>query len=157
MKKIVFSTITFVIGFLAGVIIVWNYLDKIIEQVQKLSDKHLKLFKIMDMWVNNYQDDKRIDQYLQDKGINKIAIYGIGITGMTLYRELKNSKVEVCYGIDQSDKIVDGIDVLSLEDLLPEVDAVVVTPVTAFSEISINLEKKMKCEILSLEEIMLDM
>lgn len=154
MKKLLFFIITIIISVLAGAIIVWNYLDKVIERVQQLSDKHLKLFKVMNLWVNNYQDNKHLEQYLQNKGINKIAVYGMGIAGVTLYRELRGSKVEVCYGIDQSVKSKDGIKVLSLNDQLPEVDAVIVTPVTGFSDISMSLEQKLDCVVLSLEEIM---
>lgn len=157
MKKILFCIIIMTIGFLAGVMTAWNYLGKIIEQAQSYSDKHLKLFKLMGLWVNNFQDNKRIEQYLQDRNINKIAIYGMGIAGVTLYRELGNSKIEVCYGIDQAAKVVDGIEVLSLNEQLPDVDAIIVTPVTAFADISINLEQKVKCEIMSLEGILLDM
>ena len=157
MKKLLFLAITLMVGFLAGVITVWNYLDNIIEQVQHLSDKHLKLFKLMDLWIRNYQDNKYIEQYLKDKGISKVAIYGLGVAGTTLYRELKDSKIKVCYGIDQTDKIIDGIKVLNLYDQLPKVDAVIVTPVTAFSDISLSLEQKINCEIMSLEEILLNM
>lgn len=157
MKKVLFFVMTLIIGFLAGIIAVWNYLDKIIEQVQHLSDKHLKLFKLMDLWVRNYQDNKYIEQYLQNKDISKVAIYGLGIVGATLYRELKDSEIKVCYGIDQVEKTVDGINVLNLNDQLPKVDAIIVTPVTAFSDISLSLEQKINCKIISLEEIMLNM
>lgn len=157
MKRIFFLTVTLTIGFSVGAITVWNFLDKIVEQVQYLADKHLKLFKLMNLWVNNFQDNKHIEQYLQEKGISKIAIYGMGIVGVTLYRELEHSEIEVCYGIDQSSKIIDGIEILNLNDPLSEVDAIIVTPVTAFCDISISLEKKLRCKVMSLEEIMLDM
>lgn len=157
MKKIFFFIVNLIIGFCTGAILAWKFLDNIIEQLQFLSDKHLKLFKVMNLWVNNFQENKYIGQYLWDKKVKEVAIYGMGIAGTTLYRELKNSKVKVCYGIDQSEKNIDGIRILNLDDQLPEVDAIIVTPVTDFRDISVKLEKKIKCKIMSLEEILLDM
>ena len=45
------------------------------------------------------------------------------------------------------------VEVVTLDDDLKEVDAVVVTAITFFEEIAEKLEKKLECPIISLEDI----
>ena len=59
------------------------------------------------------------------------------------------------YAIDKnSDKIFASIDVLSPDDSLPEVDAVIVTPIFFFDEIEEVLVTKTEADILSIEDIL---
>ena len=74
--------------------------------------------------------------------------------GERLYDELRDSEVEVKYIIDKNaDAIYADIDVLTPEDELEEVDAIVVTAIHYFDEIEEMLEQKVDCPILSLEDI----
>lgn len=75
--------------------------------------------------------------------------------GNRLFEELSGSTVSVDYGIDKDVCCtIARIDaVYSPEDDLPEVDAIVVTPYSSFDSIKGTLEKKIKCPIISLEEI----
>ena len=41
-----------------------------------------------------------------------------------------------------------------MDDELEEVDAIVVTPISAFGEIKQTLEKKVDCPIISLEDVL---
>ena len=75
--------------------------------------------------------------------------------GETLLDELRDSEIEVAYGIDnRADSIYLDLDIVTMEDDLEEVDAVVVTAITYFEEIVEALERKLDCPILSLEDIL---
>lgn len=54
----------------------------------------------------------------------------------------------------RADSIYLDLDIVTMEDTFEEVDAIVVTAVTFYEEIAEKLEKKLKCPILSLEDIL---
>ena len=96
----------------------------------------------------------QIETYLLGKGIKKVAIYGMKELGEILYDELKDSSVEVAYAIDRdAEYIFSDIEVVSPEDDLKEVDAVIVTAIHYYSEIADILEKKMNCPVLCIEDV----
>ena len=75
--------------------------------------------------------------------------------GETLIEELKETEIEIAYGIDKkADSLYSDIDVFSMEDLLEEVDVIVVTAITFYDEIEEKLSEKVKCPIVSLEDIL---
>ena len=74
--------------------------------------------------------------------------------GVSLLEELNQADVEVKYCIDRdADNIYMNIDIFKPDDNLPEVDVVVVTAMHNFEEISQHIEKKLKCKIVSLEDV----
>lgn len=75
--------------------------------------------------------------------------------GETLVNELKNIKTEIVYGIDRNaDCIYSEINIISIEDELGQVDAVMVTVITIFDEIEYVPGAKLNCPVLSLEIIL---
>lgn len=75
--------------------------------------------------------------------------------GETLIDELKDTGIEVVYGIDQkADTIYADVEVLSMDDSLEDVDVVIVTAITFFDEIETKLSEKLDCPIISLEDIL---
>lgn len=127
------------------------------RKIQSMSDKHLALFQMMSHWVKVKQEGKNLAAYFKREGLENIAIYGMSFAGETLVNELKDTGVNVQYGIDRNaDSIYADIDVVSMEDELKKVDAVVVTAITFFDEIEDALSKKMDCPIISLEDILYD-
>ncbi len=131
--------------------------DKFVAEKNR-SKKHLDLFETSIQWVMNLQNGKRIEEYLGKKGYKSIAIYGMGKMGEALYSELKNSRITVKYCIDKNAEDIYGdYKIFSPDDDLDMVDAVVITAVSFFGEISESLSKKMDCEMVSLEDIVYDM
>lgn len=125
------------------------------EKLQDMSDKHLALFLMMNQWVNVKQEGKNLAQYFFENNFKKIAIYGMSYAGETLVNELKSTEIEVLYGIDRdAEKTCSEIKVFSIDDSLEAVDAVVVTPIMFFDEISDSLSQKMNCPIICLEDIL---
>ena len=119
------------------------------------ADKHLALFYMMNNWVRVKQENKSIADYLEKEGFKEIAIYGMSRVGDTLLYELQDTDITVKYGIDKNaGSIYTDINVLTLEDDLEAVDAVIVTAITFFNEINEQLSKKMDCLVLSLENIL---
>ena len=77
--------------------------------------------------------------------------------GDRLIEELKVSNIVVASGIDREAKALNmDVEVVTLDDDLKEVDAVVVTAITFFEEIAEKLEKKLECPIISLEDILFE-
>lgn len=130
-------------------------MEKKADKWQRMSDKHLALFLMMNQWVAVKQEGKNLSEYFERNNYKTIAVYGMSYAGETLAEELKDSGICIKYGIDKrADRISKGIDMVTMEDSLQEVDAVVVTAITFFDEIAEELEKRLSCPILSLEDIL---
>lgn len=155
MKKGVISILSVLTGAAVGAGAVGKIEGEKLDKARAMSNKHLELFKMMTQWVKVKQEGKSISDYLEKNGYKKIAIYGMSYAGEALLGEFKDSNVSVAYGIDKkADSIYADVDIVSIDDDLEEVDAVVVTAITFFDEIEEQLSEKFDCPIISLEDIL---
>lgn len=155
MKKGVLSAVSMLTGVVAGAGIAGKVQGVKLKKAEDMSGKHLKLFLMMNQWIKAKQEGKKLSTYFDNNGYKRIAIYGMSYVGETLMCELKDTGIEVAYGIDQNaDSIFVDIDVVTMEDTLDEVDVVVVTAITFFEEIEDKLKGKLNCTIISLEDIL---
>ena len=155
MKKGMIAVLSGLTGSIMGAAIVGKDGKGRIKKAEQMSNKHLSLFLMMNQWVKVKQEGKHLDSFFKEHNYDKIAIYGMSYAGETLLNELRDTDIEVKYGIDKNVETVHSeIDIFSVEDSLNEVDAVVVTAITFFNEIEEELSKKMRCPIISLEDIL---
>ena len=112
-------------------------------------------FLIFNDWMKLKSEGKSLQNYFTDNDMNKVAIYGFGILGQRLYDDLKTLDVEVAYIVDRNAAQIqiDGLKVVTLEEELGEVDAIIITPIQYFMEIERELETKLSSEIISIEDI----
>ena len=100
-------------------------------------------FSVLDQWLTNHKAGKRIDRFFVDNNYKRIAIYGFGRLSVHVLEELKNSDIEIVYGIDRNPDscFVGGIKIIRPEDILTvePVDAIVITPLQFFNEIELDL------------------
>ena len=143
MKKGVISALSVLAGAAIGAGAMGNVVSKATDKAQAMSDKHLALFMMMNQWVRVKQEGKNLSAYFVKNGYKKIAVYGMSYAGETLMEELKDSEVKIAYGIDKNaDEIYADVDIVSVDDDLEQVDAIVVTAITFFDEIQEKLSQK---------------
>lgn len=130
-----------------------NGTKKKLEDQKKMTEKNREQYLLLNQWLKLRQSGKSICNYLSEKGYKTVAIYGMGINGKRVIQELKDSEIEVLYGIDKkADSIVSEINVLAADADLPETDAIVVSEPIYIEEITKLLKTKVHCPIVSLEE-----
>lgn len=132
----------------------WFYEKKDTYLVSKQESKLQGYYNILTKWVNLHNNSKNLSVILQKKGYQNIAIYGIGEIGKLLYDELYSSLINVKYGIDQSNICYKSLTVLSVNDNLPSVDAVIVTIPSVYDTIVSCLKNKMNSPIISIESLL---
>lgn len=155
MKKTVISVLSAIAGAAAGAGAVGVKEKKRTEVAKGYADKHLALFLMMNQWVKVKQEGKNLGSYFEKNGYKKIAVYGMSYAGETLIDELKDSDVTIAYGIDKNAEVIYAdVDIVSMDDVMEPVDAVVVTAITFFDEIEEKLSNKVDCPIISLEDIL---
>ena len=114
-------------------------------------------WKILDTWLYLKEENILLKKYLLKRNINSIAIYGMGILGKHLLKELEFSEIEVSYAIDRKAEALHmGVKMYSPEDEFPMVDAIVVTATYAFFDIQKQLKKRGYKNIVSLEEVIME-
>lgn len=157
MKKGVIGVLSLLVGAAGGALSVGQAEKKKLMKQQQYANKHLALYKMMNQWVKVKQQGKNLASYFEENGYKKIAIYGMSYAGQTLLEELRDSDIEVAYGIDaNAGSIYADVDVVTMNDNLEEVDAVVVTAITFYDEIEEDLSLIMSCPIISLEDILIE-
>ncbi len=117
-------------------------------------------FEMTSRWVKNLQDDVSVVDYLKEKNIQTIAIYGMGNLGELLEKEIIGSDITIQYAIDKNAEIYKYASkdflIIEPEDITKQekVDAIIVTPVFAYNKICENLEKyNLSIPIISLDNI----
>ncbi len=144
-------------GFLGWI----NYLvqlfkcKKSMNQTQNQMNKLLLYYQILNMWLEMKQKGKSAVTYLEKKGVKRIAIYGMKELGERFFEEIKNTDIEVAYIIDKNPgEVIGDFQVISPEQNLPQVDAIVVTAEYYFKEIVCQISKKVNCPIYSLNAVL---
>lgn len=134
-------------------------LKKEIEFWTDKSTRYEEYWRILDAWLCLKEEGILLERYFIERNIHSIAIYGVGILGKHLLREIgkESEKVHIAYAIDRkADALHTDIKIYSPEDEFPKVDAIVVTAIYAFSDIRKQLEKRGYENIISLEEIVME-
>lgn len=154
MKKGFVAFLSGSIGAIAGALGAEYLSNKSIIEKSKKVDKFKSYYNMLNQWLILKQTGKSLEQYFVDQGYKSIAIYGMGEMGNRLYDELKDSSIEVKYSIDSNaGNTYSELEVLGLEDDLPEVDVVVVTAIFAYEEIEKNFTEVSNYNLISLEEV----
>jgi lactate dehydrogenase-like 2-hydroxyacid dehydrogenase len=138
-------------------IIVESYLKKKSEKklIEKV-DKFKSYYYMLNNWMTLKQSGKKLEEYFIKEKIGKIAIYGMGELGNRLYEELKGTDIEVLYAIDNTPGYTySDINVFSIEEPLEQVDAIVVTPIFDFINISQKIEEVLSVRVISLEDVIM--
>ncbi|MBD5462839.1 MAG: glycosyltransferase [Lachnospiraceae bacterium] len=122
----------------------------------KKRDKNAELYQFLFMLIHAQQRGLKIDAVLDKMNIKTIAIYGCDNLGKVIFNALVGSEIEIKYGIDrnpQNNYIEEQMEIYTLEDELPLVDAIVVTAITFFEEIRDELSELTDMRVISLEEL----
>ena len=123
-----------------------------LAQKEKQQQKCSRLLKLMCRWTTNVQKGMRPVDYLTRRKWYSVAVYGAGDVGKCLLDELADTDVKVRYIVDRRKPEL-GLPVYAPEDDLPSVDCMIVTAIMEYGEISWNLKDKLRCHVISIEDI----
>lgn len=152
--KIKLSTaIVGILGLTSGITIGY-FKARINSSEEEMKNKMLKYYITLNNWIEKKQKNINLSSYFEKMGYKSVAIYGMKEVGERLYDELKDTKIEVKYAIDQNaESIYADIDVYLPDDNLPEVDVIVVTATYYYNSILNNIKDKVGCPIVSLDDV----
>lgn len=119
--------------------------------------EYKKYIDMLNQWLILKQEGKSIEGFLLQKGYHRIAIYGMGIYGRHLVRELQGTAIAIAYGIDQKKMIsYDGIEMIQPAGNMPSVDSIVNTVIHDHTKIKKFLSQMTQAPVLSLEDIIFE-
>ena len=158
MNKKVTAVLNVALGAAAGAGVISFKKAKRQDSDFKVIKKNEAIMKMFNQWLLLKQEGKSIVNYFKENGFNKIAIYGMSYAGERLLADLKDTGIEVAYAIDRNaEHIFSEVEIVSVEDTLRTVDAVVVTAIYNFDEIEEKLSDLIDCPIVSLEDIIYEL
>lgn len=155
MNKGTISVLSMFMGVMAGVWISGKIERSKRKKAEAMSGKFTALFHMMNQWVKIKQEGKNLSNYFEVNQYKRVAIYGMSYVGGTLVRELMGTETDVVYGIDKRVFGTNmGIDVVSPDEILDNVDVIIVTAINFFDEIAEKLREKVDCPVISIEDIL---
>lgn len=116
-----------------------------------------QIIDILNQWIILLEEGKRLDRYLLKKGYKRIAIYGMGIYGRHLIRNLVNTEVEIVCGIDVAncDAYLE-IPIFNPEDVDLKFDVVINTVFRQQEQIEKIISTLFAVPVISLEEVVFE-
>lgn len=128
--------------------------QEIVRYKKKIS-RYESYWRIMDQWLLLKEENIQISDLLEDRNIHRVIIYGMGMIGKHLVRDLAGSNIKIVCAIDRQEMREEiGFPVINVDDIIPEADAVIVTPSYDYTNIKKNLEEKGLKNIISIETIL---
>lgn len=151
-KKYLVLFLNFII---IGMFMITRCFSENLKVWQKVAKDYKQTKWLLNAWLKKMIDGKRVADYIDEKGYKKVAIYGMGDIGKLLLQDLKNSGLEVIYGIDRNAANIScEIPVFSVNQEREDVDLIIVTPFHYIDEIKGQLTKDSKAEIKAIDDIL---
>ena len=120
--------------------------------VREKGDKSEHYLTLLDDWMILKEKGVHLARFLKNAGFYNVGIYGFGILGRHLLREVLDDNIKVSYIVDrQRDKLHVDIPLYLPTEELPDVDAIIVAATFYYSEIAELLKEKGIKNIISLE------
>lgn len=120
------------------------------------TEEYKRYLLMMNQWLILKQEGKDISRYLVNHGYRRVVIYGMGLYGRHIVRELADSEVTICYGIDKKEtESYMGVDIIRPEEKLKGIDLVINSALRYSAEIRDTLKNICECEIIDLDELVL--
>lgn len=142
------------IGALLGAKWVGRQYDIHCERIEKTADKFSDYYSVMLQWVKLHQNGKELKTYFEKNGYRRIAIYGMNDIAYAMISELKGSGICVDYCIDRNaDNLFLEMKSFRPDEELPDVDVCVVALPELIKEISKMLGLKLRCPVVSVEDV----
>lgn len=149
----------FVIGllwFLSLIIAIFigkhSYAKKVVD-MKKRGDRFMSYYYLLVYWLEICQRGDSLKKYFYERNYNNIVIYGYGPIGKRLLEELRRADINVCLIVDSNLAEEDSM-LGRIEDLEKQkADVVIVTPTFAYKDIKKNIEDKVSCPIVSLDDV----
>lgn len=129
------------------------YFARTQEEISKVQ-KMIRINESFNKWLELKQNNYRLKGYFENNNYKSVAIYGMGDLGKRLFRELADDGVLVSYTIDRNIGVDDKYKMIVLPERLPEVDVVIVTAVSSFDDIYLDLKGRFNGEIVSIEDVL---
>lgn len=113
-------------------------------------------FAISNKWIKNKNMGISVLDYFERNGYESVAIYGMGELGKRLYEELKNQGKTVTFVMDRKASGIDpGLRICGIDDEIPEVDVIVITPTFDYASIEEQLKKVTSAKIISIKDVVM--
>lgn len=147
-----------ILSFLAGNLSLYLFY-KLKDTKKVTDDKDKRYCRLFDNWLLLDERGNSLEKFFREKNIKEIAIYGYGNIGRHLVAHLSNSDINIKYVIDKRKNsiITDSIPCYQLSDNIPDVDAIVITPICEFTEINNTIKRFTDAEIISMEDIIYEL
>ncbi len=121
-------------------------------------EKYANFTFILDIWLSALEQNKNVTDYFKNHKYKNVCIYGMGLLGKHLLKQLKGTDIEVIFTIerntvrfpDESTK-----ELIFVKDIITVPDVIVVTPLAEYRHLKIDLGKIFATDIVSLEEIIM--
>ncbi|MGO5069825.1 glycosyltransferase family 2 protein [Roseburia faecis] len=124
------------------------------EELLVLYQRSRKIQIMLDLWLTNKEEHKSCERYLKSLDANQIVIYGCGVLGRHLIKELQSIDITVEAIIDRDiSKGVDGIKTIKIGDEISSDSIIVVTPLIQQQNIVNELEKYYGNKIIYINQI----
>lgn len=144
-----------VIGIVAGGIATGSKFNQTVKETKDKERKMNSYYHLFNKWLMIRQEGKTLVDFFEQNQYKTIAIYGMKEFGERLFDELKGSGITVKYIIDKNiDGVYADIDVVTPDEELQPVDAIIVTATHYFDEIEESLYQKVDYPIISLEDVL---
>lgn len=145
------------VGFVTGIAFICKYIDWQQGKNKNYIEKMNRTMNLLNQWIILKEEGIGCYSVLEQKNIKRIAVYGMGICGRHLVRELCKTDLEILYAMDRK-KMSSflGVRVFRPEEELPQVDIIINTVITEHQTIAEMLKKHFKCPVINLEDIIFE-
>lgn len=117
-----------------------------------------ELYRILNEWMYLHEEGKKLSDILLDKGVNSIAIYGIGDCAIHLIKECMGTDLRIeCLIVDDKSEYDISLPIVKKGEEIRNVDCIVSTVPMMDVEAKKLLSEMYCCKVVTLADAVFEM